>query len=125
MILSGGIGGAPHDEAEAARLSRLAAERRNARGQAALAFMYLNWRGVPRDEAEALRLNRLAANQGLVIAQNNLVLMYAAGQGGLSRDYVEAVRLYRKAADQGFAGRPCREPCTRRAVAGSRRTRAK
>ena len=46
---------------------------------------------------------RKDAEQGDVIAQYNLGVMYATGQG-VSQDYQEAVGWYRKAAEQGYAG---------------------
>ena len=54
------------------------------------------------DYATALRLWRPFADQGNAIAQNNLGIMYANGEG-VPQDYAQAVIWYRKAADQGYA----------------------
>jgi len=54
------------------------------------------------DYATALRLWRPLADQGDAIAQNNLGVMYAKGQG-VPQDYVQAVEWYRKAAEQAYA----------------------
>ena len=55
------------------------------------------------DAREAVRLYRLAATEGDALAQNNLGVAYANGEGGLPRNDREAVRYYRLAADQGLA----------------------
>ena len=52
------------------------------------------------DAREAARLYRLAADQGNALAQTNLGVMHANGEGGLPRSEREAARLYRLAADQ-------------------------
>jgi TPR repeat protein len=49
-----------------------------------------------------LQETRALAEQGDAVAQNNLGLMYANGEG-VPQDYVEAVRLYRLAVEQGDA----------------------
>ena len=54
------------------------------------------------DYATALKLYRPLADQGHVLAQYNLGVMYANGQG-VPQDYAQAVSWYRKAADQGLA----------------------
>lgn len=56
------------------------------------------------DSREAARLYRAAADEGNALAQNNLGVMYEAGQAGLRRDGREAARLYRLAAEQGDPG---------------------
>ena len=56
------------------------------------------------DSREAVRLYRMAAEKGNPVAQTNLGVMYAAGEGALPRNPAEAVRLYRLAAEQGFPG---------------------
>ena len=57
---------------------------------------------VPEDKAEAVRWYRSAAKQGHAVAQDNLALFYARGQG-VPQDYAQAVVWYRKAAEQGYA----------------------
>ena len=54
------------------------------------------------DYTTALRLYRALADQGLDVAQFNLGLMYANGQGVL-KDEAEAIKWYRLAAGQGRA----------------------
>ena len=54
------------------------------------------------DYSTAYRLFRPLAEQGYALAQFNLGLMYANGQG-VPQDYAAAVSWYRKAADQGNA----------------------
>jgi TPR repeat protein len=54
------------------------------------------------DYRTALRLIRPQANDGDAVAQYNLGLMYATGQG-VSQDYVMAAIWLRKAAEQGYA----------------------
>ncbi len=54
------------------------------------------------DYAAALREWRPLAEQGDAMAQYNLGLVYAKGQG-VAQDYGEAVKWYRKAAEQGNA----------------------
>ena len=56
------------------------------------------------DFVTALKEWRPLAEQGDAIIQNNLGLMYYAGEGVL-QDYAESVKWYRLAADQGFARR--------------------
>ncbi len=53
-----------------------------------------------KDYAQAFAEFRLAAVQGNVMAQFNLGLMYANGQG-VAQDYSQAAAWYRKAAEQG------------------------
>ncbi|MEQ1584169.1 MAG: tetratricopeptide repeat protein, partial [Candidatus Nitrotoga sp.] len=57
---------------------------------------------VVQDYKEAVKWYRLAAAQGDAVAQYNLGLSYALGQGVL-QDYKEAVKWYRLAAAQGDA----------------------
>ena len=55
-----------------------------------------------KDYVMAAKLMRVAADQGDALAQYNLGLMYANGQG-VTQDYKEAVKWFRLAADQGHA----------------------
>jgi uncharacterized protein len=52
------------------------------------------------DYATAFQVYHVLADQGLAVAQFNLGLMYANGQG-VSKDESEAMKWYRLAADQG------------------------
>ena len=54
------------------------------------------------DYLTALRLIRPLAKSGNDVAQYNLGLMYANGNG-VRQDYTEALKWYRLAAEQGFA----------------------
>ena len=49
---------------------------------------------------------RAAANRGEAVAQCNLGVCYATGNG-VEKDLVEAVRWYRKSAEQGYAVAQC------------------
>ena len=95
--------GVARDDAEAARLSKIAADQENALGQNSLGFLFELGRGGPKNEIEAARLFRLAADQGFPPAQNNLGRLYQIGGGGLPKDDREAVRLFKLASDQGSA----------------------
>jgi uncharacterized protein len=55
---------------------------------------------VPQDFAEAAKWYRLAADQGYALAQSNLGLMYAKGQG-VPQDLVLAYMWFSLSATQG------------------------
>src|SRR5512132_1682336 len=97
-----GLGGVVKDDAEAARLTRLAAEQGFPPAQYDLALLYFTGRGVPKDVGESARWLQKAADSGIAPAQNNLGLLYAVGQG-VPKDLKKAAALFRKAADRGFA----------------------
>jgi hypothetical protein len=69
------LGLAVHDDAEAVRWFRKAADQGLALAQDNLGGMYASGRGVPQSDAEAVKWFRKAANQGLALAQNNLGFM--------------------------------------------------
>jgi TPR repeat protein len=98
-----GYGGVAQDDAEAARMLRLAAAQGLAKAQYYLGLMFDNGQGVAQDYVEAARLYRLAAAQGDAYAQVGLGRMFESGQG-VAQDYTEAVRLYSLAAEQGNEG---------------------
>ena len=54
------------------------------------------------DYATALRLFQQSADKGSAVAQFNIGIMYANGQG-VTQNYAEAVKWYGLAANQGFA----------------------
>jgi TPR repeat protein len=54
------------------------------------------------DYVDALKLYKRAADEGHAVAQNNVGVMYAEGQG-VPQDYAEAVKWYRLASQQGLA----------------------
>jgi hypothetical protein len=95
-----GSGGVALDDADAARLYRLAAEQGHAEAQFHLGFMFEHGKGVAQDAAEAIRWYRLAAEQGHAHAQIKLGRMFQYGNG-VAQDAAEAIRWYRLAAAQG------------------------
>jgi TPR repeat protein len=101
-----GIGVSQKNEAEAAKLYRLAADQGNTDGQYSLGVCYEYGRGVTKDEEEAVGWYRLAAEQGHAAAQKNLGRCYAYGTG-VTKDESEAVGWFRLAADQGHAAAQC------------------
>jgi TPR repeat protein len=94
--------GVPHDDSEAAKWFRKAADQGDADAQVNLGGLYQVGRGVPRDDAEGVRWFRLAAEKGNAAAQHNLGLAYEHG-GSVDRNFSEAARWYILAAEQGFA----------------------
>ncbi len=54
---------------------------------------------------------RLAAEQGDAVAQYNLGVKYAQGEG-VSEDYAEAIKWWRLAAEQGKYPRSTHSWCT-------------
>ena len=90
------------DDAEAVRLSGLAAAQDIADAQSNLGFLYENGRGVVRDFSEAARLYKLAAVQGLAEAQIRLGKFYLNGRGVI-QDYARAYVLFDLAATGGDA----------------------
>jgi TPR repeat protein len=87
---------------QAASLTRIQAEKGDARAQLELGSIFYYGRGVPEDYSAAARWYRSAAQQGDPTAENAIAFMYYYGEG-VPRDYGEATRWYRKAADQGNA----------------------
>lgn len=81
------------DLADAARLSKVAAEAGDSGAQQFLGGLYAYGRGVPEDQKEAAKWFALAAAQGWSEAMNNLGLAYANG-AGVERDPVEALKWY-------------------------------
>ena len=85
--------------------------------QYSLGLMYDNGQGVQQDHAEAVKWfrkaaeqddaeaakwYRKAAEQGIVVAQFNIGVMYAGGEG-VPQNHTEAVKWFRKAAERGYA----------------------
>jgi hypothetical protein len=87
---------------EDAKVSRINAERGDAKAQYSLGHMYYHGQGVGQDYAEAARWYRKGADQGDAKCQYGLGYMYYRGQG-VSQDYAEAVRWYREGTAQGDA----------------------
>ena len=92
-------GGPARDDALAARLFRLAADRGHPQAQWELSLLHRRGAGVPRDPAAALTLARAAAAAGEPAAMNILGSLARDGVGQ-ARDDAEAVRWYRAAAEQ-------------------------
>ena len=88
---------------EAARFTRLAAERGDDEAQYVAGIMYEVGFEVRENGTEAARWYRLAAEQGHAGAQASLGHMYYRGWG-VSEDAPESVRWNRLAAEQGHAG---------------------
>ena len=94
--------GVRHDDAEAARWIRPAADQGYAAAQRYLGMLYRDGRAVAPDAAEAVRWYRLAADQGEPLAQFDLGVMYANG-AGVPRDDASAY-LWLSLAAAGLAG---------------------
>lgn len=88
------------DEATAAYWYSLAALKKFAAAQHALACMYYDGRGVAKDRREALRLFTLAANQEIADSQYRLACMFNTGRD-CAYDADEATRFFKKAARNG------------------------
>lgn len=81
------------------------ADQGNIRVQRFLGHIYFCGEGfqglaVPRDLNLAIKYYTMAANQGDVIAQSNLSICYARGEGG-EKNPTKALEYYKLAADQG------------------------
>lgn len=81
------------DYATAARLAKIAADRKDSGAQQLLGGLYSFGRGVPEDHKAAAEYYRLAAEQGWSEAMNNLGRAYETGQG-VPQDQVEALKWY-------------------------------
>ena len=68
------------DDAEAARLTRLAADQGFPPAEYDLACFYFTGRGVPKDISESAKWLEKAAAKGVAPAQNNIGLLYAVGK---------------------------------------------
>jgi TPR repeat protein len=89
-----GFSGQSVDHVKALKWISKAAEQGNAKGEAALASMYLAGFAAPPNNAAAVTWMRKAAEQGLERAQCSLAMMYDQGIG-VARDHTEAARWYR------------------------------
>jgi uncharacterized protein len=87
------------NEAEAVQWFRKSAEQGFAKGEHALAGMYLHGTGVQQDDTEAARWYTKAAQHGNIAAAS-LGFLYYVGKG-LGRSYSRALDLFSKAAQQG------------------------
>ena len=94
--------GVAHDDAEAVKWFRKAADQDDMLGERYLAEMYFKGRGVSVDNAEAAKWLRLAAGQDDPESEHNLAVMYLQGLG-VSRNGAEALKWMRKSADHGLA----------------------
>lgn len=75
----------------------------NAEAAYGVADMYRVGKGVRKDAAEAARWYRVAAQRSHAVAQYNLAVLYAAGEGVPKKDFAEARHWFQLAGDQGFA----------------------
>jgi hypothetical protein len=101
MLKLEGRAGIERDEAEAARLIRLAAEGRDRDAQYRMAQMYGTGQGVEKNDALALEWLRKAAGQQQREAEYSLGMLYAKGLFGAKRDDKASVAWLRRAALQG------------------------
>lgn len=92
--------GVPHDDMEAVKWCRRAAEQGYLPAQYNLGIRYQGGEGLPQDYTEAVKWFRLAAEQGHVSAQYDLGNKYRYGRG-VPQDYTEAVKWFRQAAEHG------------------------
>lgn len=95
------LAGPRRDDAAAAKLLRLSAQRGNALAALKLATLYRDGRGVPADITLAFRWNEVAANGHNCRAMYNLAVAYAEGWG-TPRDNAAAVRWFAQAASLGM-----------------------
>jgi TPR repeat protein len=94
--------GVAHDDAEAVKWFRKAADQDDMLGERYLAEMYFKGRGVAADNAEAAKWLRLAAGQDDPESEHNLAVMYLQGLG-VPRNGAEALKWMHKSADHGLA----------------------
>ena len=92
----------PHNDEEAVKWYRKAAEQNYAPAQLKLGLCYATGQGVAVDTAEAVKWYRKAAEGGDAVSQGIMGASYEYGQD-VPQDYVEAVKWYRRAANQGDA----------------------
>jgi TPR repeat protein len=102
--------GVAQDYQQAMSWYRKAAEQGLVGGQCALAWMYKHGLGVAQDYQQAATWYRKAAERSnfnaedqpaLLLAENQLGMLYKDGGNGLPRDDQQAAMWFRKAADQG------------------------
>jgi TPR repeat protein/beta-lactamase regulating signal transducer with metallopeptidase domain len=82
------------DHVKALRWISQSAKQGNAKGEAALASMYLAGFAAPPNDSAAVTLMRQAAEQGLERAQCALGVMYERGLG-VAKDHIQTARWYR------------------------------
>lgn len=91
-----------HNQNEARKWCRMAAEQGHAEAQYDLGMLYAEPSFLlPADAEECQKWIRMAAGQGLVEAMHRLASMCEKGLDGTPQDFVEAVKWYRLAAEQG------------------------
>lgn len=86
---------------EAFRYAVAAADRRDARGQLGLGYLYLSGLGTLKDYGKARDYLTLAAAQDSAMANTYLGMIYAGGMG-VKKDLATAANYYRLGADAGF-----------------------
>jgi TPR repeat protein len=95
--------GVPHNDAEAAAWTRLAADQGNPTGELNMGVLTAQGRGVPQDYAASVEWYRRAAQRGLPAAQLNLGVAYDLGLG-VPADAFEAEKLWKQAKLQQMPG---------------------
>ncbi len=98
-VTGDGIG---HDDLQAMKWFRKAADQDNPLGERYLAEMYFKGRGVPADNAEAAKWLRLAAEQDDAQSEHNLAVMYMQALG-VPKNLKEAAKWMSRSAEQGLA----------------------
>jgi TPR repeat protein len=88
------------DHSQALKWISNSAEQGNAKGEAALASLYLRGSAVPPNSAAAVTWMRKAADQGFARAQCGLAAMYDQGIG-VAADHALAAKWYRTFANNG------------------------
>ena len=94
--------GVAHDDAQAVKWFRKAADQDNMLGERYLAEMYFKGRGVTADNEQAAKWLRFAAGQDDPQSEHNLAVLYLQGLG-VPKSGTEAAKWMRKAADHDFA----------------------
>jgi TPR repeat protein len=94
--------GVGHDDLQAVKWFRKAADQDNPIGERYLAEMYFKGRGVPADNAEAAKWLRLAAEQDDAQSEHNLAVMYMQALG-VPKNLKEAAKWMSRSAEQGLA----------------------
>jgi len=91
------------DDAKAARLYQMAAEKGHARAMLCSGLVYKYGRGVQQDDTTAVAWYRKSIEAGEFCAYANLGIMYEDGRG-VVQSYEEAIRCYERVKFPPFFG---------------------
>jgi TPR repeat protein len=86
---------------EAFKYATIAANAKNKKAQALLAYMYLNGEGVEQSDSKAKYFYQLSADQGYAPAQARLGFMHQDDSGGRIPDLIQAFKYFKLSADNG------------------------